>query len=280
MERYFIWSLEEIFQELIFIQENNFSLTRVEIAEALNCSNRHVTFLRNLLWQINNKAVREQVQMEKYRQKQQLSYLGQKPRSLRIPEDDLQRLLVQEKKTLKQIGLQYGVSKERVRQIAEAYGIDNKRKPPEWALNADVLKIGLEKAGNLSSFSSLYGVKLSEVKYWANRYNIDYRHIAYQSVRVILRCSSCGQLFERRKKTVLRIKDQKNFFCSKICQGKCLGRFKHSTRKRSLENVVIQCSFCGKNIIKSKSKLQGKYNFCNNRCQGKWLAQRSPTLKK
>ena len=251
-----IQSLAVISSEIIFVEENYFSQSDQQIAKALGCRLGHVFFLKKLLGLIKVQVKKEHVQVEREeyvlanwqtQSDEEMakhlschSYLvavlrlrhglkrpkvnSKNPQLSLLLKEDLERMVFREGKTFVQIGKDYNVSKEWIRQIAKSYGI-RIRQPQEWHSNKQVLQQGIEKAGSIKNFIKEHGVSETKVYYWIKKFKLHCRSFRRKPEIANLNCTFCRKEFTRPKR-LLRNKQQKVFFCNKICQGKWLSKYR------------------------------------------------------
>lgn len=145
----------------------------------------------------------------------------------------LKKQLLENGKTLTDIGKILGVSRERVRQISEKYGISLKERTAKWYakyLGCEKLETPewlLEKKANekvsLKKLAQELGVSLWIVKAQIKRLGLNPKDFSPEPKEkwVTVSCSFCGKIFKKRFSEIKR--NKKYTFCNRKCQGSWLG---------------------------------------------------------
>ncbi len=157
----------------------------------------------------------------------------------KISPERLRAMLLEEGKTEKNIGDAYGVSRERVRQVANECLIDVKDRKPIWYAR----KVGApDELGTKDSFTRLLvehnGPNGLETHLYAQGKRITVRWLRVQAARlevddallhqlgelVQVACANadCGKTIYRRKQQY-DLSKKKTFWCNRICQGRWIG---------------------------------------------------------
>lgn len=188
--------------------------------------------------------------------------------------------------TLSDIASEYGVSKQRMHQIARRFGISvsdqrdpiwllyyhirhqRKNGPKELIITPKWLKTQLQRK-TFKQLAEELGISVNILKEIFKKLGI-YPDLPPKIVKVA--CTFCGRVFNR---LVNRTRQgQKFFFCNKICQGKWLARITKGMPRSSrgkYERRKVRCSFCGKEFFRIIRNPKQKLFFCNRYCHGKWL---------
>lgn len=95
---------------------------------------------------------------------------------------------------------------------------------------------------------------------WNSNNRVGRNHQSYKK-SLERNCAICGKFFKAKAERI------------KCCSRECGIQFRDKDRKK-----IVNCSFCGKEVMKFKSNLIGKKNsFCNSQCLGRYFSgERSP----
>lgn len=142
----------------------------------------------------------------------------------------LEKALNKDGKTMVEIAKEFGLTRERVRQVCEEWEI-TVRRTPEWYAN----RIGIpeladkkwlvrevKRAGGARLLSREIGTSPNLIYGQARRMGINSLKVCYVEM-VEITCEICGKKKEKQQSTIKR---NTHSFCSKVCQGKWLA--KHS----------------------------------------------------
>lgn len=146
----------------------------------------------------------------------------------KVSREWLEQALTKCGKTEGDIARQFGVSRERVRQVCEDWGIEPNRTPKWWANRygkpefADKawLEEELKKASGVSCLSRQINLSPAIISAQAKRLDLEFPLPTYRAERVEITCEVCGKKKTRKKS---EIKGKKHTFCSRVCLGKWLG---------------------------------------------------------
>jgi len=158
----------------------------------------------------------------------------------------LRKALLEEGLTPTNIAREFNVSRERIRHLQDEFLIKLKDKTPLWYANrmgkpelADKkwLESELAQCGSISALAAKTGVSELRLRTQAERLGINPDLLKPHGELVELTCSECGNKFFR-KKVFLKNPNQKLFFCSKICQGKFMGK-RSGIKKRRVQGEEV-----------------------------------------
>jgi len=107
---------------------------------------------------------------------------------------------------------------------------------------------------------------------WLSKNRNGERHHNWKGGPVMVPCSQCGAGIFRTK---AEIKEHKNHFCSKECDGKWRSEnLRGSVIYNWKEAIKVSCDQCGVEILRKPGKItRYNHNFCSRSCKAKWHSE-------
>lgn len=92
----------------------------------------------------------------------------------------------------------------------------------------------------------------------------------WQGGLIEVTCAFCGETILRNK---CRLKNGKNYFCSRVCSGQWQSENLIGAKSPGWHggSIEVTCTFCGETILRAKSRVKNASNhFCDKECQVLW----------
>lgn len=298
-----------------FVQTNMATMTGRQIATKLECAVASVMQARNEIveqfiranWETMTDGEmgrelgrnRAYISLARNRLELRRKAGGYSRRKILLPlsKNELEKALTEEGLTLEEYGRKpgIGVTRERIRQLADQIGVSQEKKPSWYANRWGKPELGdkewvekeLAAKGSVPAFAASLAISCAKIRRICSLHEITppvWRHSLFQGT-VQLHCYHCSASFTVKKARVaaLEKRGHRRHFCGKKCfleWAKTHGNELHKNKKETAQprvtgTVTLTCSQCNTPFERKKRFVkQGRtLFFCTKKCHGKYLFQ-------
>lgn len=94
------------------------------------------------------------------------------------------------------------------------------------------------------------------------------KHPNWKGGQVTVQCAQCGASIKRR---LFEVEERsERFFCDVECRGKWQSENYIGENHPGWTQVIVSCSFCGKQLSRQPWQASREHSFCDIQCFGKW----------